>query len=173
MVLRFLTLVCVAVIASVAAYAQAGTKIGLVNTETIIKELPEAQQASKRIEEITVKMRDTIQMLQKDFESRIEQYKKQEALMSSDAKRKEEETLNGLRQRLIQYNEEKTQELTRMREGFLEPIRTKVRDAVNIVAKEEKMTLVLDKVAGLILYSEDKADITFKVLDRMKRGSDK
>ncbi len=58
-----------------------------------------------------------------------------------------------------------------MREGLLQPIRLKVNDAIAAVAKEEKINLVLDKVAGLVLYNEEKADITYKVLDRMKRGN--
>ncbi len=58
-----------------------------------------------------------------------------------------------------------------MREGLLQPIRAKVNEAIAAVAKEEKITLVLDKVAGLVLYNDDKMDITYKVLDRMKRGN--
>jgi Skp family chaperone for outer membrane proteins len=113
-------------------------------------------------------------MMQKDFETRIESYRKQEAMMTADAKRKEEESLGALRQRFLQYQEEKlgqTGEIARMREELLTPIRAKVSEAIGAVAKEEKLNLVLDKMGGSILYSEDKADITYKVLDRMKRGN--
>ncbi|MBK6290270.1 MAG: OmpH family outer membrane protein [Ignavibacteria bacterium] len=149
-------------------------KIGVVNAEVILKELPEALAASKTIEETGLKVRDTLQMMQKEFESRIENYRKQEAMMTADGKRKEEESLNALRTRFLQYQEEKlgnTGEIARMRESLLQPIRVKVNDAIAAVAKEEKINLVLDKVAGLVLYHEDKADITYKVLDKMKRGN--
>lgn len=149
-------------------------KVGVVNAEVILKELPEAIAASKSIEEAGLKIRDTLQMMQKDFEGRIESYRKQEAMMTAEGKRKEEESLNSLRTRFLQYQEEKlgnTGEVARMREGLLQPIRVKVNDAIAAVAKEEKLNLVLDKVAGLVLYNEDKADITYKVLDRMKRGN--
>jgi outer membrane protein len=149
-------------------------KVGVVNAEVILKELPEALAASKTIEETGLKVRDTLQMMQKEFESRIENYRKQEAMMTADGKRKEEESLNALRTRFLQYQEEKlgnTGEIARMRESLLQPIRVKVNDAIAAVAKEEKINLVLDKVAGLVLYHEDKADITYKVLDKMKRGS--
>jgi outer membrane protein len=112
-------------------------------------------------------------MMQKDFEQRIEQYQKQQAMMAADAKKKEEESLQALRMRFLQYQEEKLGaqgEIARMRESLLKPIRDKVQDGINNVAKEEKLTIVLDKTGGLVLYSEDKLDITFKVLDRMKRG---
>ena len=60
--------------------------------------------------------------------------------------------------------------MQQLRENFLKPIREKVAKAIEDVAAEEKLNLVLDKTAGLVLFSEDSADITFKVLDRMARG---
>lgn len=168
---RRLLAIALATVALTAFASAQGFRAGFVNTETIIKELPEAQQASKNIEEATLKIRDTLQMMQKDFEGRIEQYRKQEALMSADAKRKEEESLTALRARMVQYQETKTAEVGQMREQFLKPIRDKVSKAISEIAKEEKLNMVLDTVSGIILYSEDKADITYKVLDRMKRGN--
>ena len=173
MMQRLSVLFMVALVAGAMASAQT-TKIGVVNAEVILKELPEALNASKTIEESGLKIRDTLQMMQKEFESRIESYRKQEAMMTADGKRKEEEALNALRTRFLQYQEEKlgnTGEIARMREGLLQPIRAKVNEAIAAVAKEEKITLVLDKVAGLVLYNDDKMDITYKVLDRMKRGN--
>lgn len=146
-------------------------KIAVVNTEIIIKELPEAQQASKSIDEAAQKIRDTLAMMQKEFEARIASYRKQEAMMTSDARAKEEDAINGLRTRYLQYQEVKTAEVQSMRESFLKPIRENVQAAIDAIAREEKLNLVLDKAAGIVLYSEDKADITYKVLDKMKRGS--
>lgn len=141
-----------------------------VNSETIIKELPEAIAASKHIDEMGQKIRDTLQLMQKEFEERVGSYRKQESMMTADARQKEEEAINGLRTRFMQYQELKTAEVQQLRESYLKPIREKVQTAIEAIAKEEKINLVLDKVAGIILYSEDKADITYKVLDRMKRG---
>jgi len=168
----------VVVIAIVALFVMmpslsAQTKYGVVNTETILKELPAAIESSKKLEAFATSAQDTLRMMQKDFETRVEQYQKQQALMSADAKKKEEESLQGLRMRFLQYQEEKLGaqgEVSRLRESYLKPIRDKVAEAIAFVAKEEKVNLVLDKVSGVVLYSEDKADLTYKVLDRMKRG---
>jgi outer membrane protein len=173
---KVLFIIALSIITSVYAHAQqgaSGTRIGFVNAEVVLKELPEAQQANRNLEDWGSKVQDTLRMMQRDFEARIENYRKQEAMMSADAKRKEEEGLAMLRQRFAQYQEEKLGnqgELARLRESFLAPIREKVAAAVNAVAKEEKIQVVLDKVAGLVLYADDKLDITYKVLDRIKRG---
>lgn len=172
MLVRICGFVLVALVGCIATSAQA-YRVGLVNTETVLKELPDAIDASKKIEDMGLKIRDTLTMMQKEFETRIENYRKQEALMSAEAKKKEEESLNALRQRFLAYQEGKlgaTGEIAAARETYLAPIRERVREAINLVAKEEKLNLVLDKVAGLVLFSEDKADITYKVLDRLKRG---
>jgi len=167
-----IALVIIACAVTVSAHAQSsGFRAGFVNSETIIKELPEAQNALKKLEQESVAIRDTLQMMQKEFETRIEQYRKQESLMSTEAKAKEEESLNALRMRFLQYQEVKTQEVQVSREKAMEPIREKVKDAIAAVAKEEKLNMVLDTVAGIVLYNEDSADITFKVLDKMKRGA--
>ncbi len=174
--IRTLFTTAVFVVLALPLFAQqgaSGTRIGFVNAEVVLKELPEAQQANRNLEDWGGRVQDTLRMMQKDFESRIENYRKQEAMMSAEAKRKEEEGLAMLRQRFAQYQEEKLGnqgELARLRESFLAPIREKVAAAVNAVAKEEKIQIVLDKVAGLVLYSDDKLDITYKVLDRIKRG---
>jgi Skp family chaperone for outer membrane proteins len=61
--------------------------------------------------------------------------------------------------------------LNATREKYLDPIRSKVRAAIQKVSKEEKISLVLDKTSTAILYFDDKFDLTYKVLDTIKRGN--
>lgn len=156
-----------------AAQGNAPFKIGFVSAETILKELPEAQTANKALEDWGRKVQDTLAMMQKEFETRLEAYQKQEAMLTADNKRKEQESLQALRMRYGQYQEEKVGaqgELARLRESYLAPIRDKIQAAVAVVAKEEKCSAILEKLNGIVLYSDDKLDLTFKVLDKLKRG---
>ena len=45
--------------------------------------------------------------------------------------------------------------------------------AIETVAREEGASFVLDKVseATIVLYADAKFDLTYKVIDRLKRGS--
>ena len=168
--IRFAFAAVAMIVASACAYAQ-NFKIGVVSTEVVIRELPEYIKANKTMEELNLKYRDTLQMMRKELETRVENYRKQEAMMTAEGKRKEEESLTALNQRSMMYSEEKNAEIKKMAEDLLQPIRQKVSEAITAVAKEEKLNIVLDKGLGVVLYSEDKADVTFKVLDRIKRGS--
>lgn len=149
-------------------------KIGIVDTETIIKEMPDAKKADTELKNLGQKYQDTLLSMQNDLQSKVQQYQKQKAMMPAEKQQQEEETLQALQMQMMQYNEEKfgnTGELTVLREQYLEPIRQKIRTAIDNVAKAEKINLVLDKTSPSLLYAEDKFDITFRVLDEIKRGN--
>jgi len=149
-------------------------KIGYVDTEVILKQLPEAQDADKKLKDIATKFQDTLVAMQKDLTEKIEQYKKQESMMTSDAKKKEEDMLKAIQQSMMQYQEEKfgnTGEIRRLQESFLTPIRDRILLTIKEVSKDEKFNFILDKVNPALLYADDKFDLTFKVLDKIRRNS--
>jgi outer membrane protein len=153
------------------SFAQQNLKIATVNIETIINEMPAAARADEEIRSIGQKFQDTILALQQDLQQKLQNYQKQKSMMSATQQAEEEEKLQSLNMQLMQYNEEKSQELNLIRERLLEPIRIQVRTAIENVSEEEGFSLVLDKGSAAVLYVHDKFDITFRVLDKIKRGS--
>ncbi|MFM7544102.1 MAG: OmpH family outer membrane protein [Ignavibacteria bacterium] len=149
-------------------------KIGYVDTEVILKQLPEAQEADKKLKEVATKFQDTLVAMQKDLSEKLEQYKKQESMMTPDAKKKEEDMLKNIQQSMLQYQEEKfgnTGEIRKMQENFLTPIRDRILLTIKEVSKDEKFNFIFDKVNPALLYADDKFDLTFKVLDKIRRNS--
>ena len=109
--------------------------------------------------------------LRQDLTTKVEQYQKQKSMMPQDKQQKEEESLQSQNMIMLQFQEEKfgqQGELNKYREQLLEPIRSKIRKAIETVAKEEKIVLVVDKMAAI--YADQSIDVTFKVIDRIKRG---
>jgi Skp family chaperone for outer membrane proteins len=156
------------------AQQAAPLKIGIVDIEVILKEMPEAVDADKKLKEIGLKWQDSLLAMKKSFDDKVAQYQKQKSLKNADQQQKEEEMLQNLQTQLMQYQETKfgqTGELNATREKYLDPIRSKVRAAIQKVSKEEKISLVLDKTSTAILYFDDKFDLTYKVLDTIKRGN--
>lgn len=173
-------MLAVLLLLTVNSFAQKGTastsssnvNIAVVDVETIVKELPEAIDADKKLKDIGTKWQDTLIALRKDLEGKFQQYQKQKSMMPVDQQQKEEESLQSLNMQMMQYQESKfgnQGELNVLREQYLEPIRSKVRLAIEAVAKEEKFNMVLDKGSSTILFSEPKFDITFRVIDKIKR----
>lgn len=152
--------------------AQSQAMLGIVDVETVLKEMPEALDADKKIKEIGQKWQDTLIQLRSGLQQKFEQYQKQKSMMSQDQQLKEEEALQAQNMQMMQYQEEKfgqQGELNSLREELLEPLRNKIRLAIDKVAKEEKIKMVVDKV--MVLYSDTSIDITFKVIDTIKRGN--
>ncbi|MBI5324568.1 MAG: OmpH family outer membrane protein [Ignavibacteriae bacterium] len=165
------------VIFNISAFSQkGGVSIGVVDIETIVKSMPEAENADKMIKDVGLKYRDSLQSIEKDYMSKIEDFDKQKGMMTPDQQKKEQENIRGIQVRYQQFQEEKfgvQGEIAQMREKLLEPIRSKVKTAIEAVAKEEKLNFVFDKGSSALLYSEEKSDITYRVIDKMKRGENK
>jgi outer membrane protein len=150
-------------------------KVGIVDTETIIKEMPEAKEADLKLKELGKSYQDTLMSMQQDLQSKLEQYQKQKGMMPAEKQQEEEMALQALNQHMMQYNEEKfgqMGELAVLRDQYLAPIREKISKAIDKVAKSESINLVFDETSPSLLYAEDKFDITFRVLDEIKRGNE-
>ncbi|MFP4527385.1 MAG: OmpH family outer membrane protein [Candidatus Kapaibacterium sp.] len=155
--------------------AQKSFKVGFVNVELIVTEMPEAQQADKILKDLGKKYQDSLLAMQSEFEQSLSSYEKQKSMMPPDQQAQEEEALQTLQMQILQFRETKfgqQGEIAQLREQYLEPIREKVRKAIEKVASEEAMNVVLDKGSSAVLYNEEKLDITYRVLDRIKRGNE-
>ena len=148
-------------------------RVAVVDLETLLRQLPEAAQIDRQLTETAQRFRDTLVQLRNEFERRLEEYRKREALLTPEAKAKEEESLRQLQDRYLQYQEDKfgvAGELAQLREQLLQPLRQRVQGAIQQVAREENFHLVLDRSSPAVLFAEDRFDITYRVLDRLKRG---
>ncbi|HPO64074.1 MAG TPA: OmpH family outer membrane protein [Candidatus Kapabacteria bacterium] len=155
---------------SLFAQQKSNITIGIVDVEMIVKEIPEAVQADQFLRDYQKNSNDTLTKMQEDLYKKYEQYQKQKSMMTAEQQQKEEEAMKTMESNMMAYREQVYNNIQTKREEFLEPIRKKVKEAIESVAKEEKISLVLNKLNEAVLFSEDQLDITFKVLDRIKRG---
>ena len=154
------------------ASAQA-TKAAFVDSEKILGELPEAQKASTELNALVKGWQDSVASMQADLQKQAEEYQKQASVMPQAKKDAEEKRLADLNQKLREFYAQKldtrTGEAAQEREKRLAPIREKVLRAIEAVAKEDGFTFVLDRAN--VLYADAKVDLTYKVIDRLKRGT--
>ena len=63
-------------------------------------------------------------------------------------------------------------EIYRMNDEIFGPVKKKVYNAIQDVAKAEKMQFIFDKTGNaILLYGDPKYDVTYKVLDKLKTGN--
>jgi outer membrane protein len=151
-------------------------KIAYVNSETILRELPEAQQVKKDLE-VTIKgWQDELEKMGKELQDGVEDYQKKQALLDPKVKADKEKSLQDLQQKVRDYQYQKFDqregEAAKLREKKFAPIQDRVLKVIEKVAKEGKFNYVFDKLeaATNLLYADSKYDLTYKVIDRLKTG---
>lgn len=148
------------------------TKAAYVDSEKILSELPEAQKASQELNALMKGWQDSVAAMQADFQKQVEEYQKQSSVMAAAKKDAEEKRLNDLNIKWREFYAQKLDpqkgEAAQEREKRLAPIREKVLRAIEAVAKEDGFTFVFDRAN--VLYADAKVDLTYKVIDRLKRG---
>jgi outer membrane protein len=167
-------LVLVVIAALPSAFAQQ-QKIGYVNSGKIFQELPAAQDAQRRIDALGKPIQDSLEAMQRELQARYEDYQKRESLLNDAAKKSEQQVLIDMERRMNEFRAQKLGnegELARETEKVLNPLRERIKNAISAVAREEKYSFVFDKTETIqiLLYGDPAHDITFKVIDRLKRG---
>ncbi|MBP1657441.1 MAG: outer rane chaperone Skp (OmpH) [Bacteroidetes bacterium] len=171
----FLLCLVLAVLVAVPQAFTQSQKIGYVNSAKIFQELPAAQDAQRRIDALSKPVQDSLEAMQRDLQARYEDYQKREALLNDAAKKSEQQKLIELERRMNEFRVQKLGndgELARETEKLLNPLRERIKNAIATVAREEKYSFVFDKTETIqiLLYGDPTHDITFKVIDRLKRG---
>ncbi|MDI6779454.1 MAG: OmpH family outer membrane protein [Bacteroidota bacterium] len=150
-------------------------KIGYVNSAKILQELPEAQEAQKKLDAMGKGWQDELEKMTKNLQTKYEEYQKKQGMMNEQAKLATQQDLVELEQKVYQYRTEKfgsDGELAKQSDKLLSPIKDKVLKVIQQVAKEEKVSFIFDRNEQImvLLYGDPTYDYTFKVIDKLKRS---
>jgi len=150
----------------------AQVKIGYINSEAIMKELPEAQDAQRKLDNLVQEWQAELRKLESEWKQKYDAYDRDKLIMSDQTRAEKEKELVDLENRIIQYREQKfgqNGELFQKQEEFMKPIQNKIFNVLEKIAKEEGYDFVFDKSGEiLLLYANEKYDLTNKVLQALK-----
>jgi len=171
---KYLFLIAAVVFATV-SFAQTSIKIGYVDSEVILKQLPEAIKAQGELDALINKWNDQIDSMGMALQQAYGDYQKQANTMPEAKKQEAQQKLVTQQQMVEEFRRSKfaqgTGEIYKKQEELLKPVKDKIFATIEVIAKEEAMQFVFDKSGDiLLLYADSAFDITFKVLDRLKRG---
>lgn len=164
---------------STALFAQSASttplKIGYVDSEVILAQFPEAIKAKSDLEGMVSRWKKEIDSMSADLQKSYAEFVKQSATMKQEEKDKKQQTFVAQDQKIQQYQQAKmgqpNGEYFQKQDQVMKPIKDKIFTAIDEVSKEEGMQFVFDKAGDVILLKADaQFDITYKVLDLLKRG---
>ncbi len=150
-------------------------KIGYVDSEVILAQYPEAIKAKADLDGLVAKWRKDLDSMKTDIQKISDDYQKQAKTMKPEEVKAAEAKYGEKVQRAQQYQDSKFNqpngEYFVKQDQFMKPIKEKIFKAIDEVSKEENMQFVFDKAGEVILLKADpQFDITYKVLDLLKRG---
>jgi outer membrane protein len=155
-------------------FAQA-QKLGYVDSQIILTQLPEAIKAQGDLDALTNLWSNQIDSMKLSLQNQYTEYQKQATTMTEEQKQAKQQEIVALEQQIYTFQNQKfgqpNGEIFLKQEEIFEPVKKNIYTAIEQVAKDEGMQFVFDKSGDIILlYADSAFDITFKVLDKLKRG---
>ena len=147
-------------------------KIGYVVTENIMKELTEAVDAQKQLDNIASQWQEQLKKMQDDSKKKFEEYDQRKLFLSDRRRDEMEKELQDLDSKIIEFRTQKfgnKGELFTKQNDLIKPIQEKILKAIKSVADTDGYEYIFDKSSStLLLYSNEKNDVTQKVISYLK-----
>ena len=176
--LRIAVILFFSIVLNLQAQAQSNNselKIGYVNPQSILANMPEMRAVQQRLQNFTARKQQELSTLEQEFQTQVAEYQQKVGVISAEAQQQEEARLGQLQQGLLQAQEVAEQELTQRRDELVGPLLEQIGSAIEAVAQKQGLSYVLNTTTSsgdmIILYaSEDfraKFDITQSVMEEL------
>lgn len=145
-------------------------KIGYTSVEFIMDLMPEMEQIGADIQDYQTQLQTNIQTKGADFQRQVQAYQQAAPTMTEEARTAKEAELTKIQQDLQKYEQDAQISYQRKLQELLEPVQTKVINAINAVAAENNYTHIFAETAGqspVLLYTKDADNFTELVLAKL------
>jgi len=163
-----LLLIAVMVVLSAQVNAQ---KYAYIDSEYILKNVPEYQDAQNQMDELSEKWQKEIEVKYSEIAQLYQKYQADVVLLPADMKKKREDEIISIEKEVKQFQQEKfgqEGELFQKRQELIKPIQDKIYNALEEISKAKNYSFVFDKANGAsIMYANPKFDISDDVLDEL------
>jgi outer membrane protein len=146
--------------AFVPAQAQKNVKLGHVDFGKVIEQMPGQDTVKKVMENYTKSLRDQLQTMQTELETKYSDYLANQATLSAIIKQTKEKEISDLQDRIQAFQQQAQQDVQDQETKLTTPFIEKAKKAINDVAKENGFTYVFNNVEGFILYLDGGEDVT-------------
>ncbi len=147
-------------------------KIGYIDSEAIMSQLVEAQDAQKQLDAQIKEWQEQLDKMEREWKSKFDDYQNRKLTMSSQKRAEVEKELMTMEENIRDFRQKKfgvNGDLFKLQEEVMKPIQNKIFRAIEIVAQEEDFDYVFDISGDIIfLYTNSDYDLTNYVLEVVK-----
>lgn len=156
----------------IAGNSFAQLKIGFVDSDAIMDNLPDAQDAQTKIDAFIQEWQEELSKMEKDWQDLYDDYEKRKLIMSDQKRVETEKELVKMEDEIANYRQKKfgvNGELFQKQEELMKPVQNKVFNAIQEIAEEEEFDFIFDRSGDIIfLFAKDDYDVTNLVLEKLK-----
>ncbi len=160
---------------SFTSFGQRGVRIGYIDTEYILQNVPEYQDASGQLDAKVQKWKSEIELRLSEINQKKKQLNSESVLLTKELIEERQEEINIEESEILDYQQKRfgpNGDLMIQKKNLMQPIQDQIFTAVQEIASNRKYDFVFDKSADIImLYSADRFDISEQVLRSITRSS--
>ncbi|MDD7468932.1 MAG: OmpH family outer membrane protein [Porphyromonas sp.] len=162
---RTFLILCAAMLFPIFAGAQSH-KIGIVDSQKVLSEMPEMKSMQSELDNLAKKYEDTLVQLQKEFQTKYQDFVKEQETMVESIKSRKQQELEDLSKRIQDLNNVAQQDMQKKQVELFAPIQTKLREAINKVGNDGGFTYIMDS-SQMLYVGNGSEDVTSLVKSKL------
>ncbi|WP_025081661.1 OmpH family outer membrane protein [Porphyromonas bennonis] len=162
---RTFLILCAAMLFPIFAGAQSH-KIGIVDSQKVLSEMPEMKSMQSELDNLAKKYEDTLVQLQKEFQTKYQDFVKEQETMVESIKSRKQQELEDLSKRIQDLNNVAQQDMQKKQVELFAPIQTKLREAINKVGNDGGFTYIMDS-SQMLYVGTGSEDVTSLVKSKL------
>jgi outer membrane protein len=138
-------------------------KFGHINREALLKEMPEALEAQRKLESKILDYKTETSKLENELTKKVDEFKKVSATLDPAIRAAREAELNSMYENIQKFTATAQEELQKTQMELMMPIEDKINKAINAVGDENGFMYIFEKfdnqVQTVLYYSPKSTDI--------------
>lgn len=130
------------------SFTQAQSKVAHINTQDLIKAMPEMNTAQAEMDKLGKTYEADIQSMVTEYQNKMKQYEAEAATKTDEENQKRLVEVQTMQQNIQQYQGQAQQEMQKKEIDLLKPITEKAKAAILKVARAQGFDYVLDSTQG-------------------------
>lgn len=152
-------LIAAALFIGVSQTASAQAKVAHINVSDLMSAMPEMKAANTQLQKISDSYDTVYKTMVEEFQAKIKKYEAESTTAGDALNETRSKEVQDMQQRIQQYQQTATKELTQKQEDIYKPILEKSRAAIQKVAKAKGYQYVLDSSTGSGVILADGPDL--------------
>ena len=157
--------------------AQRSVKIGYIDTEYILENLPEYNQVSDRLEEKAAGWKKEIEDRSRKIEQKKEALNSERILLTDEMIDDIDEEITLDEEELSEYQQKRfgpRGDLIIQKQQLIQPIQDQIFNAIRELAESKNYDFIFDKSADIVmLYSDKRFDVSDQILRTISRANNR